>query len=131
VNTRMVQATPKAHPSRNRFMTNLPVRDSVPVDDYRDPNPATQMQRTSPSSGPGSTGGGDMSMARTIVGLALGLGIAVLAASAALAGDEAAKIKHPHFEDGGVLTWSSKMADAQKVAKAQRKLILVQYGREA
>ncbi len=48
----------------------------------------------------------------------------------ALAGD-AAPGKHPHFDDGGALSWTTKLADAQKAAKKAGRLILVEYGREA
>jgi len=74
-------------------------------------------------------------MRRTILTLALtvaalGAGTAWLAqptvtAAAAEGGG------HPHFADQGVLTWSTKLADAQKAAKKQGKLVLIEYGREA
>ena len=38
---------------------------------------------------------------------------------------------HPHFDDGGTLDWSEKLADAQKAAAKSGKLILVEYGRKA
>ena len=40
------------------------------------------------------------------------------------------KFKHPHFADGGVIRWYTKLADAQAVAKKEGKLILIEYGRE-
>ncbi len=72
-------------------------------------------------------------------GLALSMGLAALgvAAAAFLASPGAATAgpaaggKHPHFDDGGALTWSTQLADAQKAAKAADKLIFVEYGREA
>jgi len=54
-----------------------------------------------------------------------------LAAPAPTAAGDAAKAPHPHFRDGGVLSWSTKLADAQKAAKAADKLIFIEYGREA
>lgn len=45
-------------------------------------------------------------------------------AGAALAGD------HPHFDDGGVLPWYTKLAEAQAAAKKQGKLVFIEYGRE-
>jgi len=37
---------------------------------------------------------------------------------------------HPHFNDQGALSWSTKLADAQTAAKANDKLIFIEYGRE-
>ena len=55
--------------------------------------------------------------------------LAVLA-SLVVAGD--AKVtRHPHFDDKGALSWSTKLADAQAAAKSQDRLIFVEYGREA
>lgn len=58
--------------------------------------------------------------------------VAVSAVSAAtgFAGD-ATKGAHPHFNDGGTLAWSTKLADAQTAAKAQDRLIFIEYGRKA
>jgi len=50
---------------------------------------------------------------------------AALVAAAPLAGS------HPHFNDGGALAWSEKLADAQKAAEKSGKLIFVEYGRKA
>ncbi len=50
---------------------------------------------------------------------------AALLAAAPLAGS------HPHFNDGGTLPWSEKLADAQKAAAKSGKLIFVEYGRKA
>jgi hypothetical protein len=55
--------------------------------------------------------------------------VAVLAAVGVAA--DAPKAKHPHFDDGGTLSWSTKLADAQAAAKASDKLIFIEYGREA
>ena len=57
---------------------------------------------------------------------------AALAALAvpALAGD-AAPAAHPHFNDGGALSWSVKLGDAKAAAKKSGKLIFIEYGREA
>ena len=58
-----------------------------------------------------------------------------LAATAALAAVALAadppRSPHPHFRDGGVISWSVKLADAQKAAKAANRLIFIEYGREA
>jgi hypothetical protein len=51
-------------------------------------------------------------------------------AAAAFAADSP-KSPHPHFRDGGVISWSVKLADAQKAAKAANRLIFIEYGREA
>lgn len=40
------------------------------------------------------------------------------------------KFSHPHFADGGVIRWYTKLADAQAVAKKEGKLIFIEYGRE-
>jgi hypothetical protein len=50
-----------------------------------------------------------------------------------LAGIASAKDKvqgHPHFNDGGTLRWFTSLADAQKVAKKEGKLIFIEYGRK-
>jgi hypothetical protein len=39
--------------------------------------------------------------------------------------------KHPHFDDGGTLAWSTKLADAKAAAAKADKLIFIEYGREA
>ena len=54
------------------------------------------------------------------------LALAVLALAA-----DAPKTPHPHFKDGGTLSWSKKLADAQAAAKAADKLIFIEFGREA
>jgi len=61
------------------------------------------------------------------------LAAASLAAVAAfaVAGDPPKLVAHPHFNDGGTLSWSTKLADAQTAAKAGDKLIFIEYGREA
>ncbi len=38
--------------------------------------------------------------------------------------------KHPMYNDRGALDWREKLADAQKLAKRERKLIFIEYGRE-
>ncbi len=48
---------------------------------------------------------------------------------AALAGDEN-QAPHPHFNDGGTLSWSTRLADAQAAAKKAGKLIFIEFGRE-
>jgi len=37
---------------------------------------------------------------------------------------------HPHFDDKGTLDWHTRLADALAAARADRKLILVEMGRE-
>lgn len=54
---------------------------------------------------------------------------ALLSGALCLAG-EASRAPHPHFNDGGTLSWSTKLADAQKAAGKAGKLIFVEYGRE-
>ena len=39
--------------------------------------------------------------------------------------------RHPHFDDGGTLLWSTKFAEAKAAAKKQDKLVFVEYGRKA
>ena len=36
---------------------------------------------------------------------------------------------HPHFDDGGVLPWYTKLAEARVAAKKQGKLVFIEYGR--
>ena len=55
---------------------------------------------------------------------------ALALASFGLAGDAPKPAPHPHFDDGGTLAWSTKVADAQAAAKASGKLIFIEYGRE-
>jgi len=57
----------------------------------------------------------------------------VVIATLLLAGIASAKEKaltHPHFNDGGTLRWFTNLADAQKVAKKEGKLIFIEYGRK-
>ncbi len=58
-----------------------------------------------------------------------GSALAVIVAAVAIAGD-AAKGRHPHFNDQGALSWSTKLAEAQAAAKTADKLIFIEYGRE-
>ena len=55
---------------------------------------------------------------------------AVLMAGVASAKGEQKTKAHPHFNDGGTLRWYTKLADAQKVAKKEGKLIFIEYGRK-
>jgi len=55
--------------------------------------------------------------------------VLMLCGGAAMAGD-AAKLKHPHFADGGIIRWYTKLEDAQAVAKKEGKLVFIEYGRE-
>lgn len=38
---------------------------------------------------------------------------------------------HPHFNDGGTLTWFESLAEAKAAAKTADKLIFLEYGRKA
>ena len=55
-------------------------------------------------------------------------------ASRSLAGDApatpAAKSPHPHWSDGGALSWSTKLAAALEAAAKSDKLVFIEYGRE-
>ena len=63
---------------------------------------------------------------RTIRALALVLPLVFLAASLTPAH---AGSSHPYFDDGGTLVWYHRLADAQRAARAEGKLIFVEYGR--
>jgi len=39
--------------------------------------------------------------------------------------------KHPHFDDKGTLDWHTRFADALAQAKAEKKLVFIEMGREA
>jgi hypothetical protein len=41
-----------------------------------------------------------------------------------------AKRKHPHFDDRGTLSWHTRWASALAAAKAEKKAIFVELGRE-
>ncbi len=43
----------------------------------------------------------------------------------------AATKKHPHFDDRGTLSWHTRFADALAQAKAEKKLVFIEMGREA
>ncbi len=62
--------------------------------------------------------------------LALALAGLVVVSTAVFAADTPRQA-HPHFNDKGTLHWTKKLADAQALAKAQDKLIFIEYGREA
>ena len=57
--------------------------------------------------------------------------VALVAAVGLAGGAAKAVAHHPHFDDQGTLSWSTKLADAQTAAKAGDKLIFIEYGREA
>ena len=61
---------------------------------------------------------------------ALALASIVIVSTAVFAADTPRKA-HPHFNSGGVLNWTTTLADAQALAKAEDKLIFIEYGREA
>jgi hypothetical protein len=42
-----------------------------------------------------------------------------------------AKGKHPHFDDGGAVEWLTTLAEALVVARAEKKRVFIEYGREA
>lgn len=55
-----------------------------------------------------------------------------LAAATSFAGAVlAAPQKHPHFDDGGTLSWYTTFAEAKAAARQADKMILVEYGRAA
>ncbi len=58
------------------------------------------------------------------------LAVAGPAASPCRAAEED-RAPHPHFNDGGTLSWYRKLADAQREAKKAGKLIFIEFGREA
>ena len=43
----------------------------------------------------------------------------------------AEKRPHPHFDDRGTLSWHTRYADALAQAKAERKIVFIEMGREA
>jgi hypothetical protein len=53
----------------------------------------------------------------------------VLALAVPASAGDSVQGKHPHFDDGGALSWSTKLADAQAAAKKAGKLIFIEYGR--
>jgi hypothetical protein len=59
------------------------------------------------------------------------LGVLVVALAAASGWGAERKSPHPLFKDGGVLSWSTRAADAQRAARGSDRLILIEYGREA
>lgn len=40
------------------------------------------------------------------------------------------KRRHPHFDDKGTLDWHTTLAEAKAAARAGKKLIFVEMGRE-
>ena len=43
----------------------------------------------------------------------------------------AERMPHPHFDDKGTLSWHTRYADALAQAKAERKIVFIEMGREA
>jgi len=41
------------------------------------------------------------------------------------------KHSHPHFDDAGTMSWHTRLEDALAQAKAERKLVFIEMGREA
>ena len=39
--------------------------------------------------------------------------------------------KHPHFDDKGAVEWFTTLADALAAARAGKKKVFIEYGREA
>ncbi len=39
--------------------------------------------------------------------------------------------RHPHFDDRGAVAWYTTLADALVVARAEKKKVFIEYGREA
>ena len=39
--------------------------------------------------------------------------------------------KHPHFDDKGTLDWHTRYAEALSNAKAEKKTVFIEMGREA
>ena len=37
---------------------------------------------------------------------------------------------HPHFDDRGTLYWHTRLNDALEVARAEKKLVMIEFGRE-
>lgn len=37
---------------------------------------------------------------------------------------------HPHFDDGGTLDWYESLAEAKAVARAEKKMLFIEFGRE-
>jgi hypothetical protein len=58
------------------------------------------------------------------------LAVSALLAVTALAFAADAPKRHPHFDDQGTLSWSTKLSDAQAAARASGKLIFIEFGRE-
>lgn len=67
--------------------------------------------------------------------IALAVSSLAVCAAVVLAGDApkatGGRAPHPHFNDGGTLSWSTKLAEAQKAANSGDRLIFIEYGREA
>ena len=41
------------------------------------------------------------------------------------------KRTHPHFDDGGTMSWHTRFEDALAQAKTEGKLVFIEMGREA
>ena len=39
--------------------------------------------------------------------------------------------KHPHFDDRGTMSWHTSFEDALAQARAEKKLVFIEMGREA
>jgi len=51
--------------------------------------------------------------------------------SVAFAANRCGAQRHPHFDDGGTLSWHTTLAAAKEAAKKADKLVFVEYGRAA
>lgn len=49
--------------------------------------------------------------------------------AAPLRAEPPARRAHPLYDDGGTLDWSTRLAEAREVAKKERRLILIEWGR--
>src|SRR5262245_11983414 len=62
---------------------------------------------------------------------------AALLATVATAGLSASRAeggplgRHPYFDDGGTLSWTTRVEDAQSAARSSNRLIFIEYGRKA
>ena len=41
------------------------------------------------------------------------------------------KARHPHFDDRGTMSWHTRFEDALRQAKAEKKQVFIEMGREA
>ncbi len=58
----------------------------------------------------------------------LALGLAIVATP--LAAQETERTAHPMYDDRGALEWREKLDDALELARTERKVVFIEYGRE-